>query len=102
MLRSIGFKYINEVDPFDGGPHFQANVDELLTKKFLYEGVLRDTNTKNDLKDWLVYSKSLKESGSPIFYKVKAKLSKGILLTNLEECHLYQENSIINAIPLDY
>ncbi len=29
MLRRIGFKYINRVDPFDGGPHFAAKVDEV-------------------------------------------------------------------------
>jgi len=29
MLESIGFKYMNEVDPFDGGPHFRANLKDL-------------------------------------------------------------------------
>ena len=30
MLKKIGFKYLSQVDPFDGGPHLWANVDELL------------------------------------------------------------------------
>lgn len=29
MLRPIGFKYAHRIDPFDGGPHFQAKTDEI-------------------------------------------------------------------------
>jgi len=29
MLRRVGFKYVNRVDPFDGGPHFAAPTDEV-------------------------------------------------------------------------
>ena len=29
MLKKIGFKYLNQVDPFDGGPHLMANVDDI-------------------------------------------------------------------------
>jgi len=29
MLKKIGFKYLSQVDPFDGGPHLWAGVDEL-------------------------------------------------------------------------
>jgi arginine N-succinyltransferase len=33
MLKKIGFKYMNQVDPFDGGPHLWTNVDDLLPVK---------------------------------------------------------------------
>lgn len=33
MLGKIGFKYHNQVDPFDGGPHLWATVDDLLPVK---------------------------------------------------------------------
>ncbi len=34
ILSSIGFKYSNMIDPFDGGPHYWANTDEIsLIKK---------------------------------------------------------------------
>lgn len=33
LLESIGFEYIDEVDPFDGGPHFAVNTDEVLPIK---------------------------------------------------------------------
>jgi len=29
MLRAIGFSYASRIDPFDGGPHFQAPTDEI-------------------------------------------------------------------------
>ncbi len=29
LLEKIGFKYLNEVDPFDGGPHFGAITNEI-------------------------------------------------------------------------
>ena len=31
MLESIGFQYTNEVDPFDGGPHYRARIDDIQT-----------------------------------------------------------------------
>ncbi|HZH02496.1 MAG TPA: arginine N-succinyltransferase [Myxococcaceae bacterium] len=36
MLERIGFRYAERIDPFDGGPHFEANVGEItLVQKFL-------------------------------------------------------------------
>src|SRR4029453_18983709 len=29
LLRRIGFRYADRVDPFDGGPHFTAMTDEV-------------------------------------------------------------------------
>lgn len=35
MLERIGFKYVERVDPFDGGPHFEADLSEVsLVKDF--------------------------------------------------------------------
>lgn len=34
LLESIGFSYLDEVDPFDGGPHYGANMDEILPVKY--------------------------------------------------------------------
>lgn len=33
LLESIGFRYLDEVDPFDGGPHYGANVSDILPIK---------------------------------------------------------------------
>jgi arginine N-succinyltransferase len=29
MLERVGFRYIERIDPFDGGPHFEARTDDL-------------------------------------------------------------------------
>jgi arginine N-succinyltransferase len=29
MLERIGFRYVERIDPFDGGPHFEANVNDI-------------------------------------------------------------------------
>lgn len=29
MLERIGFRYVNHIDPFDGGPHYEADLAEL-------------------------------------------------------------------------
>lgn len=29
MLRQVGFRYAHRIDPFDGGPHFQARIDDV-------------------------------------------------------------------------
>ncbi|HLB58515.1 MAG TPA: arginine N-succinyltransferase, partial [Bdellovibrionota bacterium] len=38
MLENIGFRYLNQIDPFDGGPHFGVLTDEVVpikkTKRF--------------------------------------------------------------------
>lgn len=33
MLRAIGFSYASRIDPFDGGPHFQAPTDDITLVK---------------------------------------------------------------------
>ena len=35
MLEKIGFNYMSEVDPFDGGPHYRAKVTDLTPLKSL-------------------------------------------------------------------
>ncbi len=31
MLESVGFEYSERIDPFDGGPHFEAKVEDIIT-----------------------------------------------------------------------
>lgn len=47
LLESIGFHYLEEVDPFDGGPHYGANVSDLLPIKFGRHLSLTDWNDSN-------------------------------------------------------
>jgi arginine N-succinyltransferase len=43
MLTKIGFKYKSQVDPFDGGPHLWADVDEISPVKKIVQGTFVDS-----------------------------------------------------------
>lgn len=40
MLESIGFKYTQEVDPFDGGPHYRCELTDIKPVKQMFTGKL--------------------------------------------------------------
>jgi arginine N-succinyltransferase len=40
MLEKIGFQYTNEVDPFDGGPHYRARLCEIAPVKNIFQASL--------------------------------------------------------------
>lgn len=43
MLERIGFRYVSHIDPFDGGPHYEANLSEVsLVRRFRTATVARD------------------------------------------------------------
>jgi arginine N-succinyltransferase len=41
LLKRIGFEYQNEIDPFDGGPHLRADVNQVIPVKKTMKVVLR-------------------------------------------------------------
>lgn len=45
MLTKIGFKYKNQVDPFDGGPHFWADVEQITPVKRLKKSKWSDVKS---------------------------------------------------------
>jgi len=40
LLRRIGFRYADRVDPFDGGPHFLAPIDEVTLVRNARKGIV--------------------------------------------------------------
>ncbi len=48
MLRRVGFRYAERVDPFDGGPHFVAGIDEITlvrnTRRVSLSGALDESD----------------------------------------------------------
>ena len=38
MLEDIGFRYMEEIDPFDGGPHYRCSKDKILPIKNFFRG----------------------------------------------------------------
>ena len=52
MLTRIGFQYADRIDPFDGGPHYEAKLSELsLVKQFKSAEVLEDDLTPADVDE---------------------------------------------------
>lgn len=49
MLRRVGFRYAERIDPFDGGPHFVADADEVAliqnTRSASFAGALAEGET---------------------------------------------------------
>jgi arginine N-succinyltransferase len=43
MLEAIGFRYSERIDPFDGGPHFEAATDEITLVKEARRGIVSET-----------------------------------------------------------
>jgi arginine N-succinyltransferase len=56
MLESIGFKYTNEVDPFDGGPHYRCDLKNIkpIKEMFELEVLIRNSIIKSDITSILV------------------------------------------------
>jgi arginine N-succinyltransferase len=90
MLENVGFKYNNEVDPFDGGPHYQAKVNDIQPIKDKITGPIEfiDFSTANSdqMKDYLV---SFKKEGLdysamkvPVIYKDNKILLPNTLKNN--------------------
>lgn len=50
MLEAIGFKYTNQIDPFDGGPHYRAPLKSIkpIMEMFECEILIRDSIIKSD------------------------------------------------------
>ena len=48
MLRRIGFEYANQIDPFDGGPHFCAATDAITVIRDAKELVVRATENTGE------------------------------------------------------
>lgn len=57
MLESIGFKYTNEVDPFDGGPHYRSKLKDIkpIKEMFQVEVMIRDSIIKSDKSSILAH-----------------------------------------------
>jgi len=54
MLESIGFKFTNEIDPFDGGPHYRAHVNDIKVLKDIQKSFLAPAK-ESQLRD-LIYN----------------------------------------------
>jgi arginine N-succinyltransferase len=54
MLERIGFKYVDHIDPFDGGPHFEANVEDVTLVRRFRSARLGEADFEQEGEDMLV------------------------------------------------
>jgi arginine N-succinyltransferase len=54
MLRRIGFEYAEQIDPFDGGPHFVAETDEITIVKDAREARMVRVEDADGERPWAI------------------------------------------------
>lgn len=76
MLESIGFHYTEEVDPFDGGPHYRAKTDDIKLIKKMQRDAKYDWADigEEDLDDFLICANNKPDAF--ISFKVSGKKTK--------------------------
>lgn len=76
MLRRVGFRYAERIDPFDGGPHFVADADEVSlirdTRSARFAGALGEGETPSGPR--ALIARELKTS--PYFRAVACRVSE--------------------------
>ena len=73
MLERIGFRYVERVDPFDGGPHFEAGPAEVsLVRRFRTARVAPEDLALDVAEDMLVAVE--RESGRNRFRAVRSQV----------------------------
>ena len=81
MLESIGFRYMEEVDPFDGGPHLRALAKDIsLIKNMKEYTVSKDDKTSSDNNKFLI---SVESNDHPFYcFAVDAEVKGDNLMIN--------------------
>lgn len=54
MLERVGFEYVDSIDPFDGGPHFEAETDEVTLIAELRKGRVAEAPPGEGAEELLV------------------------------------------------
>lgn len=102
MLEDIGFHYINEVDPFDGGPHYRAQVQDIkpIREKIHSKIEFQDSHY---LKNYLVELKNTNFNFCAGFVRGNFDSKKNLLQVESQFKNLFKEydsNKAFNAIPI--
>jgi arginine N-succinyltransferase len=81
MLEKIGMKYINQVDPFDGGPHYRAKVENISLIKNLWHGrILKGESSDSHFRPCLIAFKYSQFPFCAIYSRVKVQKDKTAIL----------------------
>lgn len=72
MLERIGFKYVDHIDPFDGGPHYEANLDDVSLVRRFRTATLGDKPLEQEADECLVAV--MRTTGNNRFRAVRAQV----------------------------
>lgn len=79
MLENVGFRYMNEIDPFDGGPHYRCKLEEIKPiKNMINVRLIKASSFASEKANEYLLSISTKEH---TFFSIK-------VLGNLDSEHL--------------
>ncbi len=101
MLEKIGFNYTNEVDPFDGGPHYRCRLRDIkpvqsFTQKAIHPEAL-DANEKSELH---IVSFPNEEYHFISLVLPALITTEGIKISKeIKEQFQIKENTILSSIP---
>jgi arginine N-succinyltransferase len=103
MLRSLGFRYVQRIDPFDGGPHYEAPLAAITLVKAYRTGRLEEARLRDDAPERLV-ARTL-DRGPSRFRAVRtpAQLSAGRLALPAQATRLLgaQPGETLHLIPFE-
>ncbi len=99
MLKKIGFKYKNQVDPFDGGPHLWANVDELLPVKKLGQYTYQVQTSAGAKSEHGLLSRAQQKPGE--FRAIDVEAVRGDGKVMIKESADAQVRSVLGVAPGD-
>ena len=72
MLRRIGFDYAEQIDPFDGGPHFVARTDDISVVRDAAEVTIKSAGTAEG-RAWAIVA--VETAGQPQFRAIGARVT---------------------------
>lgn len=72
MLRRIGFTYAGQIDPFDGGPHFVANTDEIAIVRDATELTVKTVAEADGERPWAIIA--VQGTTRPQFRAISARV----------------------------
>ncbi len=103
MLERIGFRYVGHIDPFDGGPHFEANLaDVALVRKFRVARV-GATNFDGDGDDVLLARTRPTAKNHFLAVRANVRLQNDIVLLPAQESTALgvKKNDKVAIIPFE-
>ena len=71
MLERIGFRYVERIDPFDGGPHFEAKTSEISLLRRYRTVKLQEDDLEQEAEEMLV---GVERSGRNRFRAVRCQV----------------------------